>query len=237
MSKRTRDFGLDADRIGPADPIAKALHRRLTGRYPVDPFGLDPQVCDLIAPVVNALVRVRVVHPERIPVTGAAAIVSNRGLGVGEPTALAVAVRQVAHRRLRVVGAPNLWVLGHLARRLGAVNTGPEDLSSVLRAGHLVAAPLSPTWLRTGAGTPPLELVQAMIGFPVIPVAVRAAGPFATPTAWQLEVGNAVTVDSSYHAGDPLAAAELGETVRAAVRAMLAGEDPEVAEPSRAAAW
>jgi hypothetical protein len=233
----TISFGLDADRVGARDPIGKALHRRVTGRYPVDPFGLDPQVCDLIAPVVNAMVRVRVEHPERIPATGAAAIVSNRGLGVGEPTALAVAVRAAAKRRLRVVGAPSLFFLGNLARRLGAVNTGPEDLSSVLRAGHLIAVPLSPTWLRTGAGTPPLELVQAMIGYPVLPVAVRAAGPFGAPTAWHVHVGNAVTVDSTYHAGDPLAAAELGETVRAAVSAMLAGEDPPATEPARAAAW
>jgi hypothetical protein len=235
--KRTRDFGLDSDRIGPSDNIGKALHRRVTGRYPVDPFGLDPQVCDLVAPVVNAMVRVRVEHPERIPVTGPAAIVSNRGLGFGEPTALAVAVRHVVHRRLRVVGAPNLVLAGHVARRLGAINAGPEDLSSVLRAGHLVAVPLSPTWLRTGAGTPPLELVQAMIPFPVVPVAVRAAGPFGAPTAWHVHVGTAVTADSTYHAGDPLAAAELGETVRAAVGAMLAGEDPTPADATRAAAW
>jgi 1-acyl-sn-glycerol-3-phosphate acyltransferase len=215
------DFGLDADHVSDADPVAKALHRRFTGRYPVDPFGLDPQLCDLVAPPFRALVRVRVDHPDRIPTEGPAVLVANRGLGVGEPSALAVAVRDVVGRRLRVVGAPNLAFVGSVARRLGAISATRADLSAALHAGHLVAVPLSPTWLRTGAGTPPLELVQAMMEFPVVPVAVRAAGPLGTPIAWHVRVGEHVDVDRSYAPGDPLGAAELGETVRGAVASLL----------------
>jgi 1-acyl-sn-glycerol-3-phosphate acyltransferase len=216
------DFGLDTDRTAGPEPIVKALHRRVTGRYPVDPFGLDPHLCDLVAPPFRAFLRVRVDHPERIPASGPAVLVSNRGLGVVEPAALTVAVRVEAGRRLRVIGALNVAFVGGMTRRLGAIGATRSDLSAALHAGHLVAVPLSHTWLRTGAGTPPLELVQAMMEFPVIPVAVRPAGPLGAPTAWHVRVGEPLDVDATYTPGDPLGAAELGETVRAAVAALLA---------------
>ena len=227
-----RDFGLDADRVTPAEPLPTALRRRLSGRYPVDPFGLDPQLCDVTAPIVESLISVQVENAERIPTVGPGALVANRGLGVTEPAALAVAVRTHAQRRLRIVGAPNLSFLGGFSRRFGAVGATAEDVASTLRAGHLVAVPLSPTWLRTGAGTPPLSLVQAMMEFPVIPVAVRAAGPFGTPIRWQVCIGEPCLLDRSYTPGDPLGAAELGEAVRTAVGALLRGV---AVEPAAAA--
>jgi hypothetical protein len=237
MSSSRRDFGFDLDRVGDAENPVTALRRRVGGRYAIDPFGLDPHACDLVAPAFSALVRVHVEHPERIPASGPAAIVSNRGLGVGEPAALAVAVREAAGRRLRVVGAPNVAFLGSFSRRFGAIASSAEDLSSALHAGHLVAVPLSHTWLRTGAGTPPLELVQAMTPFPVVPVAVRAAGPFGAPVAWDVRVGRALSLDRSYPAGDPLAAAELGEAVRAAVGRLLVGDDTDEPAVAGAAVW
>ena len=221
------ESGLDADRVSdPESPIA-AAKRRLNGRYPIDPFGLDPQLCDLASPLVEALVRVRVEGAERIPRTGPAVLVMNRGLGLLEPTALALAVRRQVGRRLRVVGAPNVPFVGGLLRRLGSVNGSPEDLGSCLRAGHLVAVPLAPTWLRTGAGTPPLRLVQAMMGWSVLPVAVIPGGPFGTAFApWKIQIGEHIALDDSYPAGDPLGAAELAEEARAAVDALLIGEKP-----------
>jgi hypothetical protein len=232
-----RDFGLDADRVTPAEPIPTALRRRLAGRYPVDPFGLDPQLCDLSAPIVESLISVQVENAERIPSVGPAALVANRGLGVTEPAALAVAVRKCTQRRLRVVGAPNLAFVGGFSRRFGAVGASAEDVASTLRAGHLVAVPLSPTWLRTGAGTPPLALVQAMMEVPVIPVAVRASGPFGTPVRWQVTIGEPCVLDHSYAPGDPLGAAELGEAVRAAVGALLRGEPVDAAPAAAVNAW
>jgi hypothetical protein len=232
----SRDFGLDVERVAPAEAPWKALQRRVSGRYPVDPFGLDPQLCDFVAPLVRAVVRVDIEHAERIPAVGGAVLVSNRGLGVGEPTALSVAVRDAVGRRLRIVGAPNLAFANGALRRLGAIAASAEDVSSALHSGHLVAAPLSPTWLRTGAGTPPLELVQVMMEFPVVPVAVRAAGPLGTPTSWHVNVGTPLRVDHTYSLGDPLGAAELGETVRVAVGKLLSGDDV-TDEVLDAAAW
>jgi hypothetical protein len=220
-------YGLDADRVSEGESLLDAVRRRLSGRYLIDPFGLDPQLCDVGAPVVEALVRIRVDGAEHIPVDGPAVFVMNRGLGVLEPTALSLAVRRHVGRRLRVVGAPGVPFVSGLLRRLGSVNGSPDDLGACLRAGHLTAVPLAPTWLRSGAGTPPLRLVQAMMGWTVLPVAVSPGGPFGTTfSPWRISIGEHIALDSSYAAGDPLGAAELAEEARAAVDALLSGEEP-----------
>jgi hypothetical protein len=220
-------YGLDPDRSSDPEALLRALRRRVSGRYPIDPFGLDPQLCDAGAPLVEAFVRVRVDGADRIPADGPAVFVMNRGLGVLEPTALAIAVRRQVGRRLRVVGTPGVPFLGGLLRRLGSVNGSPDDLGACLRAGHLVAVPLAPTWLRNGAGTPPLRLVQAMMGWTVLPVAVVPGGPLGTAlTPWRISIGEHIALDSSYSAGDPLGAAELAEEARAAVDALLSGQEP-----------
>jgi hypothetical protein len=231
----TTGYGLDPDRASDPESLLDAFRRRIGGRYPIDPFGLDPQLCDLSAPLIEALVRVHVDGADRFPESGPAVFVMNRGLGVLEPTALAIAVRRHARRRLRVVGTPALPFVGGFLRRLGSVNGAPDDLSACLRAGHLVAVPLAPTWLRSGAGTPPLHLMQAVMGHTVFPVAVKPGGPFGTAIApWRVRIGAHIALDSSYAAGDPLGAAELAEAARAAVDALVAGAD-EVPEPLQTA--
>jgi 1-acyl-sn-glycerol-3-phosphate acyltransferase len=218
---------LDDDRVSDAESPIAAVRRRLSGRYAIDPFGLDPQLCDAAVPIVETIVRVRVEGAELIPETGPAVLVMNRGLGLLEPTALALAVRRAVGRRLRVVGTPSVPFVGGLLRRLGSVNGSPEDLGACLRAGHLVVVPLAPTWLRSGAGTPPLRLVQAMMGWTVLPVAVTPGGPFGTAfSPWRIKIGEHIALDSSYPVGDPLGAAELAEEARAAVDALLGGEEP-----------
>ena len=217
------DHGLDADRGSPPPPLAATIRRRLTGRYPIDPFGADPQLMDLLAPIVNAGVRVQVSHPNRLPAVGGALIVSNRGLGLLEPAAVAAAVRSVTGRRLRVVGAPELPAIGPLLRKFGALGSRPDDVASLLRAGHLAAAPLAPTWLRPGAGEPPRALLGAILGFPVIPVAVLPGGPVGLPLRpWRVLVGEVVETETDAVPGDALVAAELAERVRDAVRRLLA---------------
>jgi hypothetical protein len=187
----------DSDRVSDPESPLDGLRRRFNGRYPIDPFGLDPQLCDASAPIVD------------------------------EPTALALAVRREAGRRLRVVGTTGVPFVGAVMRRFGAVNGSPEDLGACLRAGHLAVVPLAQTWLRSGAGTPPLRLVQAMMGSTVLPVAVVPGGPFGTAIApWRVVIGEHIALDSSYATGDPLGAAELAEAARAAVDALLTGRVP-----------
>jgi 1-acyl-sn-glycerol-3-phosphate acyltransferase len=217
-----QEYGLDADRVFPAEPPLVALRRRATGRYPVDPFGLDPQLADLSTPIISALVRVAVTGEEHVPDEGGAVLVANRGFGVAEPAAVAVAVRRATGRRLRVIGAPATPFLGGLFRRLGAISASARDLSTCVRAGHLVAVPLAPTWMRTGAGTPPLPLVQAMTRAPAIPVAVTPGGPLGLAIRpWRVRFGAPVVVGPPDAPGDPLVAARLAEAVHDAVRALL----------------
>jgi 1-acyl-sn-glycerol-3-phosphate acyltransferase len=216
------DYGLDVDRILPPESPWAALRRRIGGRYPIDPFGLDPQLSDLSTPLVSALVRVEATGDEHVPHEGGAVFVANRGFGIVEPAAVAVAVRRASGRRLRVIGAPSAPFLGGFFRRLGAISASPRDLATCVRAGHLVAVPLAPTWLRTGAGTPPLPLVQAMTRAPAIPVAVTPGGPLGLAIRpWRVRFGAPVALDQPHDPGDPLAAARLAEAVQAAVRQLL----------------
>jgi 1-acyl-sn-glycerol-3-phosphate acyltransferase len=202
--------------------VVEFVRRRIDGRYPIDPFGGDPQLQDLVAPLFDATVRVRVEGSEHLPRSGPALLVANRGFGVVEPTAVAVALRQQVGRRLRVVGAPDLPVVGDLVRKLGGIMSYPDDLGALLRAEHVAAVPLGPTWLRTGAGMPPTPLLVAALGYPVIPVAVRPGGPLGLALRpWRVQVGPALPVEAERGAGEILAGAELAAAARDAVEALL----------------
>ncbi len=212
-------LGADLDRaqsIGGTNVFRQRLH----GEYAIDPFGADPQLQDLVAPIVTRLAPVRVTGASHIPPDGPALFVSNRGLGVLEPTALSVAVRQERGRRLRVVGAAELPVIGDLLKKFGNVSSYPGDLGAVLRAGHLAVLPLGPTWLRTGGGAAPTDLLVAALGYPVIPVLIRPGGPLGLPlTPWKVVVGEPIQV-GEVGDRDPLSAAELAEAVREAVQGL-----------------
>jgi 1-acyl-sn-glycerol-3-phosphate acyltransferase len=213
---------LDADRIARPEPFMVGIKRRLSGRYPVDPFGLDPQLGNLVFPAVAFAVPVRVFGGEHVPAEGPAVIVANRGFGIAEPAALGLAVQRASGRRLRIVGSPSVPFLGTLTRRLGGIAASEEDVAVALRAGHLVGVPLSPTWLRTGAGMPPLALMPALTHAPIVPAAVRAGGPLGTALGrWHVRFGPLVTLDDPYDPDDPLAAARFGDAMRASVRALL----------------
>jgi 1-acyl-sn-glycerol-3-phosphate acyltransferase len=213
---------LEVDQIGKVVPVASMLRRRFEGRYPIDAFGFDPQIVDAVSPLFTAAIRVEVEGGEHVPTSGPAVLVANRGFGIIEPAVLGIAVRRVAGRRLRIVGAPAVPALGGLARRLGAISASAPDMRACLRAGNLVAVPLAPTWLRRGAGIPPRPLLQAMTSAPIVPVAVSPGGPFGLAIApWHVRFGPLVTLPDPYDPGDPLAAARFGEAVRDAVSELL----------------
>jgi hypothetical protein len=190
-----REYGLDVDRVTTPEPPGAALRRRLDGRYPVDAFGADPQLMDLLAAIVGGLVRVDVLHAERIPATGAALLVCTRGISEG--AAAAAGVLRATGRRIRAVGAPEVPGFGPVLRKLGAIGARPEDVAAVLRAGHLAAVPLGSSWFPVGSGDPPQELLDAGEGFPVVPVAVAPGGPWRLPLRpWRVIVGQPQLVGS-----------------------------------------
>jgi 1-acyl-sn-glycerol-3-phosphate acyltransferase len=213
---------LDVDHIGPRDSFGTMVSRRIGGRFPIDAFGFAPQIVDLVTPVFDTVLRVEVEGGEHVPAHGPAAVVANRGFGILEPSVLGIAVRRTVGRRLRIVGAPDVPAIGGLVRRLGAISASAPDMRACLRAGNLVAVPLAPTWLRTGAGIPPRPLLQAMTNAPIVPVAVSPGGPFGTAFGpWRVRFGPLVTLPDPYDPQDPLAAARFGEAVRDAVAALL----------------
>jgi hypothetical protein len=201
---------LDVDHIGRVVPFGDAVRRRIDGNFPVDPFGFDPHLVDFVSPLFTGVIRVEVEGGDNLPTTGPAWI----------------AVRRSVARRLRIVGAPSVPVLDGIARRLGAISASAPDMRACLRAGNLVAVPLAPTWLRTGAGVPPRPLLQAMANAPIVPVSVTPGGPFGLAIApWKVRFGSLVTLPDPYDPDDPLAAARFGEAVRDAVAGLLEQQD------------
>ncbi len=215
--------GLDLDRVGHRVSLADAVRRRLSGRFPIDPFGGDPLLQDFIVPSTELAITVQVENVERIPSSGPAVIIANRGFGIAEPAVLTVGIRREMARRLRVVGVPELPGLSTLLEKLGMIKGLAADLSAVLRAGHLAALPLGSTYLRSRAGAlPPTELLTAVLGYRVIPAAVVPTAPFGLPLrSWRVIIGEHVELDDVFGAGDPLGAAELAELARKAVQELL----------------
>jgi hypothetical protein len=218
------NYGIDADRVLVVDPPWQSVKRRIDGRYAVDEFGGDPHLQDMVLPTLLAGVRIDVEHGERIPRHGPALLVANRSFAVGsfEPAVLVAAVRRIARRRLRVFGLPELPIAGVWLHKLGSIGRRPHDVAALLRAGHLAVAPLAATWVRSTAGDPPRGLLAATLGFPVVPVAVRPGGPLGLPTGtWHVAVGEMLAPPAGTRPGDQLAAAELAEQVRVAIRDLL----------------
>jgi len=214
----------DDDRVQPLESPLAFARRRFDGQFHIDAFGGDAQLMDLAGRVLAFGVRVEVEHAERLPRIGGALVVANRGLGIIEPAALAIAVRDAVGRRLRVIGAPDAPVLGDVLRKIGALGYRADDVAALLRAGHLAAAPLASTWFRSGAGAPPRELLAAILGYPVVPAAVLPGGPGPLPIRpWRVVVGPVVETATDAVPGDTLAGAELAERTRAAVNRLLDG--------------
>jgi len=212
----------DGDRVQALESPLAFARRRFDGRFQIDAFGGDAQLMDLAGLVLAFGVRVEVEHAERLPRIGGALVVANRGLGIIEPAALAIAVRVAVGRRLRVIGATDAPVVGDILRKIGAVGYRADDVAALLRAGHLAAAPLASTWFRSGAGAPPRELLAAIVGYPVVPAAVLPGGPGPLPIRpWRVVVGPVVETVTDAVPGDTLAGAELAERTRGAVNHLL----------------
>jgi 1-acyl-sn-glycerol-3-phosphate acyltransferase len=129
--------------------VLSFLRRRLTGQYPVDEFGFDPELTEtLLYPVLRLLYqkyfRIEVSGIENLPTDGSALLVANHSgtvpvdalmltIGVFDETPL--------HRHLRLLGADLLFrvpVLSELARKGGSTLACNPDAERLLRNGEYV---------------------------------------------------------------------------------------------------
>jgi len=125
------------------------LRRRVTGDYPVDDFGFDPDLTDSVMmnalrPLYEKYFRVETRGLENIPETGGALVVANHSGTVpidAMMTQLAIFDHHPAHRHLRMLGADLVFqtpFVGELSRKGGATLANNDDAERLLRQGNLV---------------------------------------------------------------------------------------------------
>ena len=125
------------------------LRRRVTGDYPVDDFGFDPELNDavlmaLARPLYSTYFRVETRGLENIPTEGAALLVANHSGTIPVDslmTQIALLDHHPGHRHLRMLGADLLFktpFVGELARKSGTTLACNADAERLLGQGDLV---------------------------------------------------------------------------------------------------
>jgi 1-acyl-sn-glycerol-3-phosphate acyltransferase len=125
------------------------LRRRITGDYPVDEFGFDPDLTDNVAlpilrPVYEKYFRIECRGIENVPSDGGALIVANHSGTVpvdSAMTSLALHDHHPAQRHLRMLAADLVFTLplvAPMARKTGATLACNEDAERLMSSGELV---------------------------------------------------------------------------------------------------
>lgn len=123
------------------------LRRRITGEYPVDEYGFDPEVAErfflaALRPIAEKWFRIEVRGADNIPAEGGALVVSNHsGTLPVDGLMTMVSVHDATGRFLRPLGADlvfRLPVVSTLARKSGATLACNEDAERMLAGGELV---------------------------------------------------------------------------------------------------
>ncbi|MGH9117772.1 MAG: hypothetical protein ACRD0A_07805 [Acidimicrobiales bacterium] len=198
---------------------ATFLRRRLAGTYQVDPWGLDPDLVELVSPLAGLRWSLEVDGAHQLPPDGPAVVVCNRRFGVSEPLVLAAGLARATGRLVRLVGLPDVAPVGPLLRRLGSTVAVPAEVAGLLRAGQVVGVPLvlePTTRYRAGWLDPALVTLALEQEAPVFPV---AAIGHELGRRWRLIVGP----EAGHGAADP---AQMVDDVRTAVQALLDGARP-----------
>ena len=176
-----------------AEEALEFLRRRLTGDYPIDEFGYDPELVQhVLAPLLRPLYRhwwrVELRGLEHVPGTGAALVVGNHaGTLPFDATMVALALldEHPAHRTLRMLAADlafTLPVVAPLARKSGNTLACNEDAQRLLEAGALVGVwpegykglgkPFRDRYRLQRFGRGGFVEVALRTGTPIVPVAV-----------------------------------------------------------------
>jgi 1-acyl-sn-glycerol-3-phosphate acyltransferase len=126
------------------------LRRRLSGEYPIDEFGFDPELTESVVlpalrPLYKRWFRTETTGVENLPADGGALMVGNHAGGLwaldAAMVALAVHDSHPSGRFLRLLAADLVFttpVLGPLARKTGGTLACNPDVERLLGAGELV---------------------------------------------------------------------------------------------------
>jgi 1-acyl-sn-glycerol-3-phosphate acyltransferase len=170
------------------------LRRRITGDYPVDEFGFDPELTEAtVLPLARQLYcrwfRTEVTGVQHLPADSGALIVGNHAGGLwaldGVMTATAVHDETPNHRFLRMLAADLVFstpVLGQLARKTGNTLACNPDAERLLAAGELVGVwpegfkgigkPFSERYKLQRFGRGGFVSAALRTGAPIIPTAI-----------------------------------------------------------------
>jgi len=124
------------------------LRRRVTGDYPVDEFGFDPELNDrvlmaLLRPLYSSWFRVDARGLEHVPDVGGGLVVANHSGTIALDslmTQVALLDHHPAKRHLRMLGADFVFQLpfvGELARKGGTTVASNADAEALLNRGEL----------------------------------------------------------------------------------------------------
>jgi 1-acyl-sn-glycerol-3-phosphate acyltransferase len=149
VAEAIADEGRPLVQSGDAEGWVDFVRRRLSGEYPVDDYGFDPELTDrvllaLARPLYRSWFRVETTGLENVPSESAALVVANHSgtIAIDSLMAqLALHDEHPAHRHLRMLGANLVFqtpFLGEIARKAGHTLACHPDAERLLAAGEVV---------------------------------------------------------------------------------------------------
>jgi 1-acyl-sn-glycerol-3-phosphate acyltransferase len=172
------------------------LRRRITGEYPIDDFGFDPELTEsvflaAVRPLYERYFRVEARGLENIPAEGGALVVANHSGTVpldALMTQVAIYDHHSAHRHLRMLGADLVFrspLIAPLARKTGSTLACNEDAERLLSAGELagvwpegfkgIGKPFSERYKLQRFGRGGFVSAALRAGVPIIPCSIVGA--------------------------------------------------------------
>lgn len=204
VAEVSEDDVLDLSELTPEPPGLRErvtdsldfLRRRITGEYPVDDFGFDPELLDKVLmaplrPMYSSYFRVETRGLENVPDSGGALVVANHSGTIALDavmTQLALLDHHPAHRHLRMLGANLVFSMpfvGEVARKGGHTLACAPDAERLLAEGELVGVwpegfkgigkPFSERYKLQRFGRGGFVAAALRTGAPIIPCAIVGA--------------------------------------------------------------
>jgi 1-acyl-sn-glycerol-3-phosphate acyltransferase len=172
------------------------LRRRVTGDYPIDDFGFDPDLTEHVMlsamrPLYEKYFRVEARGLENIPDSSGALVVANHSGTIpidAMMTQLAIYDHHPAKRHLRMLGADLVFrtpVVAPLARKTGSTLASNEDAERLLSSGELagvwpegfkgIGKPFSERYKLQRFGRGGFVSAALRAGVPIIPCSIVGA--------------------------------------------------------------